>query len=39
MMESEDVAPNHVLMVMQRGYTLNGRLLRPAMVAVSKAKG
>ncbi|WP_455814100.1 nucleotide exchange factor GrpE [Pseudomonas graminis] len=38
MMESEDVAPNHVLMVMQRGYTLNGRLLRPAMVAVSKAK-
>ncbi|MFC0140003.1 nucleotide exchange factor GrpE [Erwinia mallotivora] len=38
MMESADVAPNHVLMVMQRGYTLNGRLLRPAMVAVSKAK-
>ncbi|MBK4727499.1 MULTISPECIES: nucleotide exchange factor GrpE [Erwiniaceae] len=38
MMESEDVAPNHVMMVMQRGYTLNGRLLRPAMVAVSKAK-
>ncbi|WP_413649258.1 nucleotide exchange factor GrpE [Pantoea sp. B65] len=38
MMESEDVPPNHVLMVMQRGYTLNGRLLRPAMVAVSKAK-
>lgn len=38
MVESEDVAPNHVLMVMQRGYTLNGRLLRPAMVAVSKAK-
>lgn len=38
MMESEDVAPNHVIMVMQRGYTLNGRLLRPAMVAVSKAK-
>ncbi|WP_338670865.1 nucleotide exchange factor GrpE [Pantoea dispersa] len=39
MIESEEVAPNHVLMVMQRGYTLNGRLLRPAMVAVSKAKG
>ncbi|PIJ52348.1 nucleotide exchange factor GrpE [Erwinia sp. OLTSP20] len=38
MMESEEVEPNHVLMVMQRGYTLNGRLLRPAMVAVSKAK-
>jgi molecular chaperone GrpE len=39
MMESEEMAPNHVLMVMQRGYTLNGRLLRPAMVAVTKAKG
>lgn len=38
MMESADVAANHVLMVMQRGYTLNGRLLRPAMVAVSKGK-
>ncbi|MCA1175815.1 MULTISPECIES: nucleotide exchange factor GrpE [unclassified Pantoea] len=38
MIESEDMAPNHVLMVMQRGYTLNGRLLRPAMVAVTKAK-
>ncbi|WP_067709550.1 MULTISPECIES: nucleotide exchange factor GrpE [unclassified Erwinia] len=38
MIESEEVAPNHVLMVMQRGYTLNGRLLRPAMVAVAKAK-
>jgi molecular chaperone GrpE len=37
-MESDEVEPNHVLMVMQRGYTLNGRLLRPAMVAVSKAK-
>jgi len=38
MMESEDIEPNHVMMVMQRGYTLNGRLLRPAMVAVAKAK-
>ncbi|MBU9848218.1 nucleotide exchange factor GrpE [Rahnella ecdela] len=38
MMESEELEPNHVLMVMQKGYTLNGRLLRPAMVAVSKAK-
>ncbi|MBT0720229.1 nucleotide exchange factor GrpE [Tatumella sp. TA1] len=37
MIESAEVAPNHVIMVMQRGYTLNGRLLRPAMVAVSKA--
>ncbi|KMJ11783.1 nucleotide exchange factor GrpE [Serratia marcescens] len=38
MMESADHQPNHVMMVMQKGYTLNGRLLRPAMVAVSKAK-
>ena len=38
MMESEELEPNHVIMVMQKGYTLNGRLLRPAMVAVSKAK-
>ncbi|KNA27533.1 heat shock protein GrpE [Pantoea ananatis] len=38
MMESGDFEPNHVMMVMQRGYTLNGRLLRPAMVAVAKAK-
>ncbi|MGD9425618.1 nucleotide exchange factor GrpE [Pantoea sp. NSTU24] len=39
MMESEEFEPNHVMLVMQRGYTLNGRLLRPAMVAVAKAKG
>ncbi|MGM3191083.1 nucleotide exchange factor GrpE [Dickeya dadantii subsp. dieffenbachiae] len=38
LLESADHAPNHVMMVMQKGYTLNGRLLRPAMVAVSKAK-
>ncbi|MNN85549.1 heat shock protein GrpE [compost metagenome] len=38
MVESEDVAPNHVLMVMQKGYTLNGRTLRAAMVSVAKAK-
>ncbi len=38
LLESEEIEPNHVLMVMQKGYTLNGRLLRPAMVAVSKAK-
>ncbi|VFP87234.1 Protein GrpE [Candidatus Erwinia haradaeae] len=34
--DSTDVEPNHVIMVMQKGYTLNSRLLRPAMVAVSK---
>lgn len=38
MVESEDVAPNHVLMVMQKGYTLNGRTIRAAMVSVAKAK-
>lgn len=38
MMESADHEPNQVMLVMQKGYTLNGRLLRPAMVAVSKAK-
>lgn len=36
MMESPEHEPNHVIMVMQKGYTLNGRLIRPAMVAVSK---
>ncbi|WP_125560203.1 nucleotide exchange factor GrpE [Pseudoalteromonas rubra] len=34
---SNDVSPNTVLAVMQKGYILNGRLLRPAMVMVSKA--
>ncbi|GAB7260927.1 nucleotide exchange factor GrpE [Dickeya ananatis] len=38
LLESAEHEPNHVMMVMQKGYTLNGRLLRPAMVAVSKAK-
>ncbi|VFP86362.1 nucleotide exchange factor GrpE [Candidatus Erwinia haradaeae] len=38
MIDSTDIAPNHVVMVMQKGYTLNNRLLRPAMVAVSKSK-
>lgn len=32
-----DVPPNTVTFVMQKGYELNGRLLRPAMVGVSKA--
>ena len=36
MIENPDVAPNTVLAVMQKGYTLHGRLLRPAMVVVSK---
>jgi len=37
MQEVEGVAPNTVIAVMQKGYELNGRLIRPAMVMVSKA--
>jgi molecular chaperone GrpE len=37
MQEVPDVAPNTVIAVMQKGYELNGRLVRPAMVMVSKA--
>ena len=37
MEESTRVEPNSVLKVFQKGYLLNGRLLRPAMVVVSKA--
>jgi molecular chaperone GrpE len=37
MQESADVEPNSVLKVFQKGYQLHGRLLRPAMVVVSKA--
>lgn len=36
MVENQDVEPNTVTAVMQKGYTLNGRLIRPAMVMVSK---
>jgi molecular chaperone GrpE len=36
MQERGDVAPNMVVTVVQKGYTLNGRLVRPAMVMVSK---
>ncbi len=39
MIESPDAEPNTVLNVFQKGYTLNGRLVRPAMVVVSKASG
>lgn len=35
--ENGDVEPNTVTAVMQKGYKLNGRVLRPAMVMVSKA--
>ncbi|MFD1007791.1 MULTISPECIES: nucleotide exchange factor GrpE [Oceanisphaera] len=36
MVESNDVAPNSVVAVMMKGYELNGRVLRPAMVMVAK---
>ncbi|CZF85361.1 Protein GrpE [Grimontia celer] len=35
--ESADHEPNTVMFVMQKGYELNGRVVRPAMVMVSKA--
>ncbi len=37
MQPSETAEPNSVLNVFQKGYILNGRLLRPAMVVVAKA--
>ncbi|HQU16164.1 MAG: nucleotide exchange factor GrpE [Chromatiales bacterium 21-64-14] len=37
MQERADLEPNTVLNVVQKGYTLNDRLIRPAMVIVSKA--
>ena len=36
MLPNESVEPNTVIDVFQKGYTLNGRLVRPAMVTVSK---
>ena len=36
MVPNPDVEPNTVLNVFQKGYKLNGRLVRPAMVVVSK---
>jgi len=37
MLPSADVEPNTVINVFQKGYVLNGRLIRPAMVVVSQA--
>lgn len=37
MVENPDMEPNSVFAVMQKGYKLNNRLIRPAMVMVSKA--
>jgi len=36
MVESPEVEPNSVIAVVQKGYQLNGRLVRPAMVMVAK---
>jgi len=37
MQERDDVEPNTVVTVVQKGYLLHDRLIRPAMVIVSKA--
>ncbi|RDL42744.1 nucleotide exchange factor GrpE [Marinomonas piezotolerans] len=37
MVPNPNMEPNTVMDVVQKGYTLNGRLLRPAMVVVSSA--
>ncbi|HZP68013.1 MAG TPA: nucleotide exchange factor GrpE [Rudaea sp.] len=37
MVEAPDAAPNTVVAVMQKGYVLNERLLRPALVSIAKA--
>mgnify|MGYP006369427213 FL=1 len=36
MMESPDAAPNTILVVFQKGYKLNDRVIRPARVIVAK---
>ena len=37
MVPSAEVPPNHVVNVVQKGYLLNDRLLRPAMVVVAQS--
>ena len=37
LIETADVPPNHIFQVVQKGYRLNERLLRPARVLVAKA--
>ena len=34
--ENDEVEENHIIETFQKGYKLNGRVLRPAMVKVSK---
>ncbi len=38
MQPSAEAEPNTILNVFQKGYSLNGRLIRPAMVVVAKAE-
>ena len=38
MVDAPDAEPGTVVSVMQKGYVLNGRLLRPALVAVAKGE-
>jgi len=35
----DKVAPGHVIMELQKGYVLNGRLIRPSMVVISEGNG
>ncbi len=37
MLESMDIAPNHIINVIQKGYLLKDRVIRPALVVVAKA--
>ena len=37
MIPSKDVKPNCIVSVMQKGFILNGRVVRPAMVMVARA--
>jgi molecular chaperone GrpE len=37
MVENANMEPNSVMAVLQKGYSLHGRLVRPAMVVVSRA--
>ncbi len=38
LVDSEEFQPNHIVTVMQKGYSLQGRLLRPAMVTVARSQ-
>ena len=36
MEESKDIKPNHIIETLQKGYTLNDKVIRPSMVKVSE---